>query len=46
MIIRSSYSNTPYGEIFTYMPYCREVEVLDEMAHNLWWVWNGKAKCF
>ena len=45
MIIRSSYSNTPvWRDIYVHAILPEKLQILDEMAHNLWWVWNGKAK--
>jgi starch phosphorylase len=45
MIIRSSYSNTPvWRDIYVHAILPEKLQFLDEMAHNLWWVWNGKAK--
>lgn len=45
MTIRSSYSNTPvWRDIYVHAILPEKLQFLDEMAHNLWWVWNGKAK--
>jgi len=45
MTIRSSYSNTPvWRDIHVHAILPEKLQFLDEMAHNLWWVWNGRAK--
>lgn len=45
MIIRSSYSNTPvWHEIHVHSVLPKELEPLEEVARNLWWVWDEKAK--
>ena len=45
MKIKSAYSNTPIWKEFTVkstLP--KELECLDEIAHNMWWVWNYDAR--
>lgn len=45
MVIKSSYSNTPvWREIHVHSVLPKELEPLEEVAHNLWWVWDEKAK--
>ncbi len=44
MKIRSNYTNAPAWKEFNIkssLP--KELECLDELAHNLWWVWNNDA---
>lgn len=44
MKLRASYSNEPVWKeinIFSKLP--DELRILDEMAHNMWWVWNYQA---
>ena len=44
MKIRTNYSNEPFWKesiIRSKMP--QELKVLDEIAHNMWWVWNYEA---
>ncbi|WP_329904920.1 alpha-glucan family phosphorylase [Porphyromonas pogonae] len=44
MIIQKK-SNTPiWSEIYTYSKLPENLEKLDILAHNLWWVWNYKAQ--
>ena len=45
MKIKSAYSDTPIWKEFTVkstLP--KELECLDEIAHNMWWVWNYDAR--
>jgi len=45
MKIRTNYANEPVlieRNIHSKMP--QELKILDEMAHNLWWVWNYEAR--
>ena len=45
MKIKSAYSNTPIWKEFNVkstLP--KELECLDEIAHNMWWVWNNDAR--
>ncbi len=45
MKIKSDYANTPIWKEFNVkstLP--KELECLDEIAHNLWWVWNYDAR--
>ncbi|MBP7179729.1 MAG: Maltodextrin phosphorylase [Bacteroidetes bacterium ADurb.BinA261] len=45
MIIKSSYSNTPvWRDIHVSAVLPDELKFLDEISHNLWWVWNEQAK--
>lgn len=45
MIIKSSYSNTPvWHDIHVRAILPERLEILTEIAHNLWWVWNEQAK--
>ncbi|WP_418892901.1 alpha-glucan family phosphorylase [Limibacterium fermenti] len=45
MIIKSSYSNTPvWRDIHVHAILPQELRPLEEIAHNLWWVWNEQAK--
>ncbi|GHU80074.1 alpha-glucan phosphorylase [Bacteroidia bacterium] len=44
MKIKANYANEPFwkeSNIHSKMP--QELKVLDEIAHNLWWVWNYEA---
>ncbi|MDH6355591.1 starch phosphorylase [Dysgonomonas sp. PH5-45] len=44
MKIQASYSNTPvwkYAHTQARLP--KELELLEEIVHNLWWVWNSEA---
>jgi len=44
MKIKTNYANEPYlieSNIHSKMP--KELKILDELAHNLWWVWNYEA---
>ncbi len=44
MKIKANYANEPIWKetnVHSKMP--QELKVLDEMAHNLWWVWNYEA---
>ncbi|MBQ3930260.1 MAG: alpha-glucan family phosphorylase [Paludibacteraceae bacterium] len=45
MKIKADYANTPVWKEFNVkstLP--KELECLDELAHNLWWVWNYDAR--
>ncbi len=45
MRIRSDYANDPQWKVLTVkatLP--EELKCLDEIAHNLWWVWNYEAR--
>ena len=45
MIIKTSYSNTPvWRDVHVHSILPEELRPLDEIAHNLWWVWNEEAK--
>jgi starch phosphorylase len=45
MVIKSSYSNTPaWKDIHVHAVLPAELQPLDEIARNLWWVWNEDAK--
>lgn len=45
MIIQSSYSNTPiWKDIHVHAELPEQLRPLEEIAHNLWWVWNEEAK--
>ncbi len=45
MIIKSSYSNNPvWRDIHVHSVLPAELQPLEEMAHNLWWVWNEEVK--
>jgi alpha-glucan phosphorylases len=45
MIIKSSYSNTPvWKDIHVRAVLPAELQPLEEISHNLWWVWNEEAK--
>lgn len=44
MRIKANYANEPFWKesiIHSKMP--KELKILDEIAHNLWWVWNYEA---
>jgi starch phosphorylase len=44
MKIKTNYANDPVwkeGHVRSKMP--QELKILDEIAHNLWWVWNYEA---
>ncbi|MDR3061356.1 MAG: DUF3417 domain-containing protein, partial [Dysgonamonadaceae bacterium] len=44
MKIRANYSNEPtWKEINVFSKLPDELRILDEMAHNMWWVWNYEA---
>lgn len=44
MIIKSSYTNAPiWRDINVHPTLPNELQPLDEIAHNLWWVWNEPA---
>lgn len=44
MKIKANYSNTPrWKEISVKSRLPEELKHLDELAHNLWWVWNYEA---
>ena len=45
MIIKTSYSNTPvWRDVHVHPILPEELRPLEEIAHNLWWVWNEEAK--
>jgi starch phosphorylase len=45
MVIQSSYSNTPvWRDIHVHAELPGRLRPLEEIAHNLWWVWNEDAK--
>ncbi len=45
MIIKSSYTNVPvWRDIHVSAVLPTELKPLEEVANNLWWVWNEKAK--
>lgn len=45
MIIKSSYSNTPiWRDIHVHSVLPAELQPLEEIVHNLWWVWNEDAR--
>lgn len=45
MIIKSSHSNTPiWKDIHVHAELPDRLRPLEEIAHNLWWVWNEEAK--
>lgn len=45
MIIQSSHSNTPiWKDIHVHAELPERLLPLEEIAHNLWWVWNEEAK--
>ncbi|MBQ3630873.1 MAG: alpha-glucan family phosphorylase [Prevotella sp.] len=45
MKIKSDYSNTPqWRELNVKSGLPEELKCLDEIAHNLWWVWNYQAR--
>lgn len=45
MIIQSSYSNQPvWKDIHVHAELPDRLRPLEEIAHNLWWVWNEEAK--
>jgi len=45
MIIKSSYSNTPiWKDIHVHAELPAPLRPLEEIVHNLWWVWNEEAK--
>ncbi|HHU25101.1 MAG TPA: glycosyltransferase family 1 protein [Bacteroidales bacterium] len=45
MIIKSSYSNNPiWRDIHVHAVLPPELEPLQEISHNLWWVWNEEAR--
>ena len=45
MIIKASYSNTPvWHDVHVHSILPEELRPLEEIAHNLWWVWSEEAK--
>ena len=45
MKIKSDYSNQPQWRVLTVKATLPpELKCLDEMAHNMWWVWNYEAR--
>jgi starch phosphorylase len=45
MIIKSSYSNNPvWRDINVHAVLPTELQPLEEISHNLWWVWNEEVK--
>ena len=45
MKIKSDYANTPqWRELNVKSSLPKELECLDELAHNLWWAWNYEAR--
>ena len=45
MIIKSNHSNTPiWRDIHVHAILPPELHPLEEISHNLWWVWNEEAK--
>ncbi len=45
MIIRASYSNIPvWRDVHVHSKLPDRLKPLEEVAHNLWWVWNEEAK--
>jgi starch phosphorylase len=45
MIIKSSYSNTPvWKDIHVHAELPAQLRPLEEITHNLWWVWNEEVK--
>ena len=45
MIIKSSYSNNPvWRDLHVHSILPPQLQPLEEIAHNLWWVWNEEVK--
>ncbi|HLW10900.1 MAG TPA: DUF3417 domain-containing protein, partial [Fermentimonas sp.] len=45
MIIKSSHSNSPvWRGIHVHSVLPTQVQPLEEISHNLWWVWNEEVK--
>ena len=45
MKIKADYANEPQWTVLTVKAtYPEELKCLDEMAHNMWWVWNYEAR--
>ncbi|MDR0428356.1 MAG: DUF3417 domain-containing protein, partial [Dysgonamonadaceae bacterium] len=45
MKIKTNYTNEPvWKESFIHSKMPQKLKVLDEIAHNLWWVWDYEAK--
>lgn len=45
MIIKPSYSNSPvWRDVYVHSKLPDSLKPLEEIAHNLWWTWNGEAK--
>ena len=45
MKIKADYANDPSWKVLTVratLP--EELKCLDEIAHNMWWVWNHEAR--
>lgn len=44
MISRKNANDAVWTDVYTYAQLPNELKKLDELAHNLWWVWTPKAK--
>lgn len=44
MISRKNANEAVWTDVYTYTALPVELQKLDELAHNLWWVWSPKAK--
>lgn len=44
MIISKQANDAVWTEVYTYTQLPKELNRLDELAHNLWWSWNPKAQ--
>ncbi len=44
MISHKNANDAVWTDVYTYAQLPNELKKLDELAHNLWWVWTPKAK--
>ena len=44
MINQKKANEAVWTDVYTYAQLPQELTKLDELAHNLWWVWTPKAK--
>ena len=44
MIISKHANDAVWTDVYTYSKLPKELKKLDELAHNLWWVWTPKAQ--
>ena len=46
MILSKNYNQPEWRDVYTFSRLPQSLSTLDEIAHNLWWVWNTKASTF